>query len=124
MILAYTLPHDAQRYDTAGDWYIRDDGTITVSVSRMSDRRHELLVAVHEIIEAALCHHRGISEDSVTAFDEAYEETRLAGDTSEPGDDPAAPYHREHAFATKVERMLAEELGVDWEVYEREINAL
>jgi hypothetical protein len=36
----------------------------------------------------------------------------------EPGDDLRAPYHCEHVFATKVERMLAREMGVDWDAYE------
>jgi hypothetical protein len=122
-------PHHLQRYDTCGDWNYSDskDGEtlrFDVSVSEMPDWRYEALVGVHELVEALLCKHRGISDADVTAFDVAYEAKRPEGDDSEPGDDPAAPYHREHQFATQVEKLLAAELGVDWQAYEAAINAL
>jgi hypothetical protein len=53
----------------------------------------------------------------------AYEAKRKPGDTSEPGDDAKAPYHREHVFATKIERLLAVELGVNWRDYDREVSS-
>jgi hypothetical protein len=40
----------------------------------------------------------------------------------EPGDSSEAPYHKEHVFATKIERMIADELGVDWDVYEKHLD--
>jgi hypothetical protein len=36
---------------------------------------------------------------------------------SEPGDDPRAPYYREHQFASGMERLMAAELGIDWQQY-------
>lgn len=113
-----TIEHNLQRYDTVGDWRTWPKLT-DVSVSSMSDRRYELLVAVHELIEAELCRHRGITEQAVTQFDIDY-----AGDLDEPGADPRAPYHREHMFAMKVERLLADELGVDWDAYELALSEL
>ena len=35
----------------------------------------------------------------------------------EPGDTLQAPYHKEHMFAEKIERSVADELGVDWKEY-------
>lgn len=114
----YALPHAEQRYDTCGDWHTWSSGTTSVYVSAMSDRRHMLLVAIHELIEAELCRHRGIADERVTHFD-----TNFAGD-GEPGDSPRAPYHREHVFASRVEEMLAHELDVDWPAYEAALDAL
>jgi hypothetical protein len=42
----------------------------------------------------------------------------------EPGHDPKAPYNKEHIFAEKIERQIAEELGVDWEEYSRVVESL
>ena len=112
--------HEDQRYETVGDWFIKQ-GRMQIRVSLLGDSRYELLVAVHELVEAMLCRHRGITVAQVDAFDIVYEETRAPGDDSEPGDDPQAPYYREHQFATQVEKLLALELGVDWKAYEEAV---
>lgn len=114
-----TIPHEHQRYPTVGDWFSRwPDYVLQVRVSETGDSRYNALVAVHELIEALLCEARGISEESVTAFDVAHPEM------DDPGGDPAAPYHREHTFATQIEMLLAEELGVDWDEYEAALITL
>jgi hypothetical protein len=38
-------------------------------------------------------------------------------------DDDPGEYHLEHVFATKVERLLAQELGVNWSAYDREVSS-
>lgn len=119
-----TIPHKRQRYPTVGDWYLDKSGTIVVRVSRMGNWRYEVLVAVHELVELLLCEHRGISQAAVDKFDKDYEANRKPGDDSEPGDDPKAPYRREHFFATSIERLLAAELGVDWAKYELKLYSL
>ncbi len=113
-----------QRYNTVGDYYVDEKGEEDIVVSDMGDWRFEILTALHEIVESTLCQERGISIESIDAFDIAYEEKRLPGDVSEPGDDPSAPYYKEHQFANKMERMLADELGVDWEKYIKKVDAL
>lgn len=119
-----TIPHEEQRYPTVGDWVVNGDN-LYISVSKMSDPRYELLVAVHELVEALLCKERGIPQELVDKFDMEYEASRSEWDTtSEPGDAAGAPYKKEHFFATTVERLLAAELGVDWEKYEAEVPAL
>ena len=112
-----TIPHQDQRYDTCGDWLI-DGDNITILVSDLGDWRLEYLVADHEFREALLCRHRGISQKAVDDFDTAYQ------GEGEPGDDPQAPYKREHFFATSIERLTAAELDVDWAEYEGKLNAL
>jgi hypothetical protein len=78
---------------------------------------------MHEVIEAQLVIHAGVSPDAVDKFDMAYEAKRKRGDDGEPGDDPRAPYHQEHVFAEKIERLLATELGVDWSAYDKEVSS-
>lgn len=119
-----TIKHSKQRYNTVGDWIFKGQ-TLTIYVSEMCDWRKEALVAVHELIETLCCKDKTINQKDVDAFDMVYESNRDPSDlTSEPGDDPAAPYHMQHKFATIVERMLAEQLGIKWEEYEATIQNL
>jgi hypothetical protein len=90
----------------------------------MADWRYEFLVAVHELIEMALCADHNISPQRVDRFDMEFEANRPEGDISEPGDDTQSPYAAQHCFATGVERLLAAELGVSWKMYETKINEL
>lgn len=122
-IVIESIPHAAQRYPTVGDWVFDADGTLHITVSQMDDDA-EFLVGIHEAIEAHLCHKRGVKQEDVDAFDKAFEARREDGNEDEPGDHPNAPYHREHFFATTVERLLAAELGVNWHNYDARINAL
>lgn len=120
-----TVPHEEQRYPTVGDYWEDASGTVQVRVSEMHDWRYVILVAVHEQIELMLTRYRGITEESISAFDIEFERKRELGQvTGEPGDAPDAPYRREHFFATNVERLLAAELGVDWAAYEHHVDHL
>jgi hypothetical protein len=122
-IVIETIDHSKQRYPTVGDWQTDKAGNLHIAVSRMSDRRYEFLIGMHEAIEAYLAVHAGVSPEAVDKFDKAYEAKRKVGDGSEPGDDPRAPYHKQHVFAEKIERLLAAELGVDWSAYDREVSS-
>lgn len=112
-----SIPHSAHRYPTAGDWY-NSNGVDLIEVSQLPDERYELLLAVHELVEAALCKQAGISESTVDAWD-----TKFAGE-GEPGDDPRCPYFRQHTRAETIERLLAAMLDVDWDSYEAELAKL
>jgi len=122
-IVIKTIAHSRQRYPTVGDLYTQK-GVLYITVSKMTDWRYELLVAVHELVEVSLCKHRGIKQAEVDAFDIAFEKNRLPGNTDEPGSDPDAPYQREHWFATNLESLLAAELDVNWFKYEKAVNSL
>lgn len=124
LIGMHSIPHCLQRYETVGDWILEEPDAIIVKVSDLGNEDFNFLVALHELIEAKLCQKRGISEAAITAFDMAFEAKRLVGNTDEPGDDPQAPYRREHFFATNIERLMAEQLGVDWREYEEAVNSL
>lgn len=122
-IIIETVPHDEQRYPTVGDWFWLDN-ILHIVVSDLGNFEMEAAVAVHELIEVLLCRHRGISQSEVDNFDEEYEARRPEGDISEPGDSPTAPYHKEHCFATGVERLLISELDIPWQQYDNKINSL
>lgn len=118
-----TIPHASQRYETCGDYFL--DGDVRrFRISDMGNEDFEFLVRIHEQIEEHLTRRRGITEESITAFDIEYESKRQSGDFSEPGDNTNAPYFREHQLATQIERKLASELGVDWDMYNTTVENL
>ena len=117
-IIIETIPHKDQRYDTAGDWYFDDAGSMVIKVSGLGDWRKEFLVAVHELIEVGLCSNCGITAEAVDKFDMNYK------GEGEPGDAHDAPYRRQHFTATTIERQLADALCVDWLDYEKQLSEL
>lgn len=117
-VVIETVPHDQHRYETTGDWFCNEKGELIIRVSQLNDWRHEVLLAVHELVEAVVCMHEGIDEHDVTEFDLAFEANRKEGDIREPGDQADAPYFEAHQIATMLEGQLAIALGVDWKTYE------
>jgi hypothetical protein len=122
-IFVETVPHESQRYPTVGDWVWEED-TLHIKVSDIGNWKYEVLVGLHEAIEALLCRDRNIAEKDVSDFDIAYEKSRREGNVGEPGDDTGAPYHKEHFFATSIERLIASELGLEWGAYDAAIENL
>ncbi len=93
----------------------------------MRDERYVFLVALHELVEYELCRMKGICDERVVDFDKKFEKERLVGlheEWEEPGDDPRAPYRKEHQFATMIERMVAQKLAVKWSEYGKTVTAL
>lgn len=126
MITITTVPHDQQRYETVGDW-LTVGKDLVIRVSDMGRPDYEFCVGLHELIEAYLCKRAGITDEAVTAFDVQFEKDRAAGlhrSDEEPGDHPDAPYRLQHQFATKIEKLLAAQLGLDWSEYEGAIASL
>ena len=120
-----TIPHDQQRYCTAGDWIEQPGGDILIRVSELGDWRYNMAVGIHEAVEALLCRNDGVSQADVDAFDMAFSEDQpIPWASSEPGDERAAPYARQHCFATAVERMLIGAFGLSWADYEAAVEAL
>lgn len=118
-----TIPHEQQRYTTVGDWFYEPDGTLVIRVSKLSDNKREFLIALHELIEVKLCEAAGITQVEVDYFD-MVEFSYAEHPDEEPGDNPHAPYRRQHCIATGVERLIAAELDVDWKDYEDELGNL
>ena len=122
------IPHKSQRYETCGDWQWKDfPKKLDITVSDMKNWKYEMLVGVHELLETLLCFDRHITGSQVDRFDTKFEADRLKGKhsaTAEPGRSKKAPYYREHKFASKVEKLLAEELNVNWKKYDDCVNEL
>ncbi len=123
-IFVQYIHHSLQRYDTCGDWWFDEHGSLQVRVSMMDDKRSMEAVALHEIIEALLCRAHGVPEEEVSRFDKQYEAMRTPHDTSEPGDEPDAPYHVEHRAATLIEKKYLSHLGVSWKEHTETVNNL
>lgn len=118
LVSIISVPHKEQRYNTCGDYY--GDPPMIV-VSYLPSRREMLLVAIHELIELALCEAEGVEIEEIDRFD-MQEGMDIEG--IEPGDHPDAPYYKQHQIASGIERILAAEMGVDWLTYERHIAEL
>lgn len=115
------IPESEQRAEINGaDWFFDEKGDLQVRVSPMSDWRREVLLGIHEAVEAIMCKHNGVTQQAVDAFDIEYDKTH-AFDVN-AGDEPAAPYVREHCFATAIERILCAELDVNWLEYDTELS--
>lgn len=114
-IIIEKIPHNHQRYNTVGDWIFNENGDLNIKISDMNNWKYEVLIALHELIETALCKDRGISQESVDKFD------MDNPDLDDPGSSPLAPYRLEHFHALNIERLFSEQLGVNWEEYQKTI---
>lgn len=127
---AVAEPVKEMRYNTAGDWTVleykppindvKTQGVeVTVTTAETGNWRYDALLQVHELIEAILCINNNVQEEDVSKFDMSREPDGPDGDC---GDDPLAPYSKEHCFATAVERMLCAAMGVEWDDYESRVS--
>lgn len=116
-----TIPQAEQRYETIGDYWWNENGDLEIRVTDTGNWKYEALVALHEFVEVMLTKDRGITEPDIMAFDKAFEANRQPGNNDEPGDDPKAPYGKEHRFAENLERLFAAELAVNWARYDDDL---
>ena len=126
------IAHSAQRYPTVGDWWVENDHW-HIRVSDLKHYKYEALVFLHELVEMLLCLHMNVPPNLIDQFDVQYESARTFGQPrapcgcelhDEPGDDPHAPYHRQHQAAELCEFMCAKLLGVNWKEYCKRIDEL
>lgn len=115
------IPHKDHRYPTIGDYFESGEvGNVIINVSKMTDKRYEMLVAIHELIEMCLCDTDGIPLDEIDRFDKS----AFGQASDDPGFESKAPYRKQHTIATGIEMMLAAEMGVDWVRYENYLGHL
>lgn len=117
------VTHDQMRPNVHGaDWYfeIRDGvETLVVRIEPMANWKYEALLQMHEAFEAILCKASGVTVEQVDKFDTQYDLTHPIDCNA--GDDPEAPYRREHTYATAVERIMAGAMNVCWDTYDRDL---
>jgi hypothetical protein len=114
-IIIEALPPDQMRLEAyreagCGDWHWGPEGDLHIQVACDGDRNiwddeESFLIAIHECIEARLCYKAGITQGAVDAFDAAF-----TGE-GEPGDEPDAPYRKEHRASMLVEHTIALLMG-------------
>jgi hypothetical protein len=122
-IVVKSVPHKDHRYPTIGDYFIDRESNLQIRVSQELDLKYRFLVILHELIEAFLCQSRGISFDLIDQYDIAYE-LQHPNNLDEPGETEDSPYRNEHNFATYIEKVVARELDVDMEEYNKACEAL
>ncbi len=104
-----------QRYDTCGDYW-EEPQAFEMRITQYRNEKYAHLILIHELVEMLLVKQRSIKFSVIDDFDINYL------DEGEPGDDLSAPYHKEHVFATAIERLCAQEMGVDWAEYEKVVD--
>jgi hypothetical protein len=90
----------------SGDWFYDQKGDLHITVQAQFLHDEACLIALHEWIEAWLCRKARITQPVVDAFDQTYTKD------TEPGDDPKAPYRRQHRRACLIEFLMADFLGM------------
>jgi hypothetical protein len=110
-----TMPKAMIRAGQIGDWRHGLNSVVAYS-AEIGDERSEFLIAMHELVEGYLCREANITDFEVTEFDLAHPKA------DEPGDLRAAPYHKQHVVAMKVEKILGKALGVKWRDHEARIG--
>lgn len=96
------------REEGCGDWFWDAEGNLHVQVACATDAwddENAFLVALHELVEARLCFKSGVTQGAVDSFDSAFT------GAGEPGDDPTAPYGKQHRAAGMIEHLCAIFLG-------------
>ena len=117
-IAIQTIPHEQQRYNTCGDWFDGQFKWQMITVSDMGNKDMEFLVGLHEYIENHLARKRGITPAMADEFDKNFK------GEGEPGDSPDCPYGPDHQSATRIEKVAAEILGIDWSDYDDAVSKL
>ena len=124
-IMLKTIPANLVRAEQSGDWSYGSVAILASVIEGTYPPDNELMIVIHEVVEAWLCRRAGITEAAVVKFDEMYEDERKAGHHTkddEPGDDPRSPYRIQHQAATHVERAVGAALDVSWTEHERLVS--
>lgn len=115
----------SMRYCSVGDYH-KHGGIWSVDTADLRNKYYNFLIHLHELVELALVEKRGIKQTDIDRFDIQWEKDEASGKHEktypEAGDDPAAPYHKEHMFALKFEKEMCRELGFDWKAYNKIVD--
>lgn len=127
------IPHNEQRYETVGDWWLDEDGILQVRASGLSSSRYSALIVIHEIVEVLIesVKRSGAIQvppalvEQTDMFDKRYEYTRSPdNEEGEPGGEPDCPVYQGHMAASAIERIAAMILGVNYNEYADEIASM
>ena len=113
------IPHNEQRYDTAGDYWQTKRGNWEVRISEMIPER-ELAVILHELYEMVATKLDEVDWKDIDYFDKEGE----GKDMADPGASRKAPYHKQHMDATKIEKQVIKNFKMDWQTYDNSFEQL
>ena len=114
-----TIPHMKHRYATLGDyvWKISKSSVVfKIFASRELGIDSAFLVLLHEFVEMILCIKHGVTDGIITEWDVSHP------DENDPGAIRGCPYYFEHMTALKVEKCVADAMGVDWPSHNRKLK--
>lgn len=123
-IIIKTIPHKDQRYPSLDDYFRDANGDLIILVSDLGNSDYEACIAIHALVEVLLVEKAGIPLHDITVFDERFEAKRKPGNNDEPGDDPKAPYRKQHLAAFGIESIMAALLGVNQSKYYKKLNSM
>lgn len=128
-IKSIPLKELVERYgcESAGDYWRPTPNLLNVRAADTGNEDFNFLISLHELLEEILCTKRGIKETDIQAFDQMFDREQKEGlhpEDAEPGNDPRAPYYREHMFATAMETLMCNEMGLKLCDYDEAVNAL
>lgn len=108
---------------TGADWWWDDEDILQVRIAlELPDWRERAALATHEISEAFMCRHLGITVAQVDEFDKEYQRTHAIDINA--GDEPGAPYGLPHTYATAIERIMTGVMGVAWRPYDDRLSVI
>jgi hypothetical protein len=108
------ISHKEQRLGAIGDWFFEHNGDLVVRVSDLGDWRYNFLVGRHEMDEALLCMHHGITTEMVD------KDQINAADTDDPDSFsgyPGSCLQNQHNDSLAAEWVMSRLLGVNWKSY-------
>lgn len=114
-IVIKEIPHNKQRYNTSGDYWLDKKGDVQVRISKMIKPEYFWPVLIHELVEMCLTKYQGVKWDKIDKFDKMVAKKR--GLDVDPGAEKDAPYYKQHHVAQIVEELIVHELGINWEHY-------
>lgn len=123
-IVIETKPFNEMRYETQGDYFYDEKGDLQIQIAESGNDDFNFLVMMHELTEEKLTRKNGKKEEDILKFDLWVEDEVDKGNYPEyaqPGDHPLCIYRDEHRFSENIERILAYELGYNFEDYDKEL---
>lgn len=111
------IPHKDQRLGAIGDWYFTSENDLVIHCSDLGDWRYNFLVLRHEMDEAMLCRHVGITTEMVDARCRESKRLHRKSDPDSFSGYPGAVHQIYHNDALAAEWIMSRLLGVDWVAY-------
>ena len=104
-----------------GDWFFEGDD-LTIRMCDLGDWRYNLLYARHEMDEAFLCRHNGISTAEVDAQCNMPDKEDEVSDPDSFSGYHGATYQNQHNDALSAEWIMSRLLGVNWSEYGKAVQ--